>query len=358
MKRILITGGAGFIGSKLVKRLLAENNFEIAIIDNLHPQVHGLNAEIPIELQNKRISFFKANITDSENVRRAIVEFDPELVIHLASETGTGQSHDEIIRYSEVNVIGTAVLLDALKKHGRHFSKIILSSSRAVYGEGAWLTSSFKRVIPKNRSLEDLKVGQFLPRIDNEMLSKPDISKEDDPVSPVSIYASTKLQQEYLVNQYLMGSDAKSIVFRFQNVYGPGQSLKNPYTGVLSIFSSQILTGNKLNIFEDGNIGRDFVYIDDVIDALVMAIAQDLPHGIILNVGSGQRTTILSVAKNLLSLYGASLDNLQISAQFRLGDVRHALSDNSFTFKCLGWRPQTELTTGLKKLTQAISLKD
>lgn len=354
MQRVLITGGAGFIGSKLVKKLLAENKSEIAIVDNLHPQVHGPNATLSVDLQHRNVSFFKVDITDALSLTEVVKNFRPQLVIHLASETGTGQSHDEIIRYNQVNVLGTAILLSALKQHAPDLKKIILSSSRAVYGEGPWLTKDLRRVIPKTRSLEDMKAGQFEPRLDYEILKKPLASKEDDGVSPVSIYAATKLHQEYLINQYLTGSDVKAVLFRFQNVYGPGQSLKNPYTGVLSIFSTQILSGKKLNIFEDGDIVRDFVFVDDVVDAIFRSLYHDLPHGIILNVGSGQATTILDAAKILLELYNQPINHYTISGDFRIGDIRHALSDNTIITKFLGWSPTTELHQGLSLLTQSV----
>jgi dTDP-L-rhamnose 4-epimerase len=199
MKKILITGGAGFIGLKLSTQLLCKHDCQITIIDNLLPQVHGPHAKRPLELNNPRVCFFQSDISDFESLARIVEDADPDVVIHLASETGTGQSYDEIIRYSQVNVLGTAILMQILRNKAHHLQKVILASSRAVYGEGSWFNTNSERVFPRTRSLTDLQLGQFYPRIESEILTRPSSSQETDPVSPASIYASTKLMQEYLV---------------------------------------------------------------------------------------------------------------------------------------------------------------
>ncbi|MBK7960501.1 MAG: NAD-dependent epimerase/dehydratase family protein [Bdellovibrionales bacterium] len=356
MTKILITGGAGFIGLKLVKHLLLEQeNCHITVVDNLHPQVHGPNAKVPLELQNRSVDFFKTDIRDGRSLSKIIKKAHPEIVYHLASETGTGQSYDEVVRYSQVNVVGTAILLHLLKTYAPMFRKIILASSRAVYGEGAWADQNSQRVFPSARPIEDMKCGQFFPRIDGEILTNPLASQENDPPSPSSIYASTKLMQEYFVIQALAGSQARATILRFQNVYGPGQSMKNPYTGVLSIFSKQILAGEKINIYEDGTIVRDFVYVDDVVRAFTLAINPTLPHGLILNIGSNERTTILFAAQRLLEFFG-SPSGFCISGQYRVGDIRHALADTTQAFRTLGWSPSISFQVGLCQFAQSISM--
>jgi dTDP-L-rhamnose 4-epimerase len=354
MKKILITGGAGFIGSYLVERLLNEKGYKIFVIDNLHPQVHGPNALIPERLKHPLVEFHRADITDKDKINDLVSQINPEIVVHLASETGTGQSYDEIARYCGVNMMGTAHLLECLRRSAPDFKKIILSSSRAVYGEGAWVDKDGRRVFPVSRDSKAMSQGQFCPQIENETLSEPARSLEEDTPHPVSIYGATKLFQEYLCRLSLEGSSFKSVILRFQNVYGPGQSLQNPYTGVLSIFSSQILAQKKLYLYEDGEISRDFVFVEDVIEALFSSLQRDLPNGIVINIGSGERTTVRDAAVHLLQFLGADADSYEITSEFRIGDIRQACADVDRAQALLGWKPKTSLQQGLRKLSEWI----
>jgi len=263
-------------------------------------------------------------------------------------------------------VMGTAVLLEAIAQVSAQIDgpvngpvnepnklpleRFILMSSRAVYGEGAyWDTTHRQTVVPPPRSVEDLKAGRFDPIVPGARLRAVPTS-ETMPPAPSSIYASTKLMQEHLVQQAGAIAPWQATIFRFQNVYGPGQSLKNPYTGVLSIFSRQILAGKTLNIYEDGQIGRDFVFIEDVVNALVLACNANIPHGSIINIGSGKTTTILEAAKTLLRLYGKPTDAYQITGDFRAVDIRHAVADIQLAQQLLNWQPNVSVEDGLSKL--------
>jgi dTDP-L-rhamnose 4-epimerase len=357
-QRIVITGGAGFIGTRTVRRLI-ENSVKdsvtdsgtpvkIWVLDNLHPQVHGEGAkppEFPVG-----VTFVQADVGDRATLTHLLKEAQPTIIIHMAAETGTGQSMDEIYRYCHVNVTGTAILLEAIAQTQIPLARFILMSSRAVYGEGAyWDAVDDRPVVPPPRDAAAMVLGQFEPQMLGLSL-RPVPTPETTPPTPSSIYASTKLMQEHLVQQAGAIAPWQATLFRFQNVYGPGQSLKNPYTGVLSIFSSQILAGKTLNIYEDGQIVRDFVFVDDVVTALVLACERVVPHGCVINIGSGRATTILEAAQILLKLYGRSPDDYRITGDFRAGDIRHAVADIQVADRLLNWQPQVSLEAGLAKL--------
>jgi dTDP-L-rhamnose 4-epimerase len=345
--RILVTGGAGFIGSRLVRQLRVTAE-KIVVFDSLHPQVHGEGATFPDEGGN--VVCIKADVRDGDALRSAISDHIPTLVYHLAAETGTGQSYDLISRYCDVNVGGTARLLEALRQSSSLPRRVVLASSRAVYGEGAFQTKDGSLVIPPPRREERLKAGDFVPRDPAGRALTPVPTPEGLPPAPASIYGSTKLMQEYLLEQGLAGTATEPVLLRFQNVYGPGQSLRNPYTGVLSIFCSQILAGETLNIFEDGEIVRDFIFVDDVVKALMKAGAVAAPGSAPINVGSGMPVSILGTAKLLLKILGAPEDRFSISGDFRIGDIRHSVADIRRAGERLNWQPRFSLEKGLKAL--------
>jgi dTDP-L-rhamnose 4-epimerase len=351
-QRILITGGAGFIGSRTVWQLVQQASVQapvkIWVLDSLHVQVHGNLAQPPEFPEN--VTFVKGDVCDRPLLTELLTHAQPTILIHMAAETGTGQSMDEISRYCQVNVMGTAILLEAIARTHSPLARFILMSSRAVYGEGAyWDSIDRKPIVPPPRRVEDMRAGRFDPIIPGLCLN-PAPTSESIPPAPSSIYASTKLMQEHLVQQAGAAADWKATLFRFQNVYGPGQSLKNPYTGVLSIFSAQILQGKTLNLYEDGQIGRDFVFVDDVVNSLILACQADVPHGSVINIGSGKTTTILEVAQILLRLYGKSPDAYEITGNFRVGDIRHAVADIQIADQLLGWKPQVSIEEGLSRL--------
>ena len=346
--RILITGGAGFIGSRLAKSLQQNyrNHIHITIFDNLHPQVHGPNPKSPVFEGN--IDFLRGDISKQTEVEQVVEKSKPSLIYHLAAETGTGQSYDEPSRYVAANVMGTAHLIEAIRKTGG-VKKVILAASRAVYGEGAYMDAHGRYCCGLPRNAEALSQGCFdvsMPAGYSEP-GEPAASRSELGPSPASVYASTKLMQEYLLTQAGVNAGWKSVMLRFQNVYGPGQSLRNPYTGVLSIFSQQLLSGNGLSIFEDGLIARDFVYVQDVVDALVAAGDKELPHGTTLDIGLGRAATILEVAQILMVALGKSKLSYKVTGDFRIGDIRHACADITAAKTSLNWAPKVGLEEGL-----------
>lgn len=340
--KVFITGAAGFIGLRLAKAL-NEQQYEVIGYDNFHPQVHGGKPD-------KKLGFPIIE-GDIRNIETLIDSFDQhkfDIIYHLAAETGTGQSFNEPSRYVDVNVRGTTNLFEALRASNHTPTKIILSSSRAVYGEGLYVNSHGEPKEAMSRSSESMKKGDFEVYGECGTKLKAKATPENFSPKPDSVYASTKLMQELLLQN--LCSDIDWNILRFQNVYGPGQSLRNPYTGVLSIFCSQIKKGKTLEIYEDGEIYRDFVYIDDVVGALVAAI--NAPSGEIINIGSGISTSIMDIVKQLSQLgYEKGYNSeFKITGNFREGDIRSAQADLTKTLQILDWEPITALEVGLRNL--------
>lgn len=351
-QHILITGGAGFIGSRLAKALAAaDRSARIWVLDNLHPQVHGPDAPTP-DL-GPQVTFLKGDVADGAVVQAAVQASQPATVYHLAAETGTGQSYDEPARYCNVNVMGTTHLIEAMRKVGT-VRRVILSASRAVYGEGAYLDQNGRVCAGLPREAAALAQGRFDVPLPPGFVGpgKPAPSGFGLPPAPASVYASTKLMQEYLLTQAGEGAGWDATILRFQNVYGDGQSLRNPYTGVLSIFAQQLLEGKELAIFEDGDIARDFVYVDDVVDALVRAGQRQLPHGTVLDIGMGEAVTILEVARSLMKALGRPQDVYRVTGAFRVGDIRHACADIAVARQLLEWQPKVGVDEGLARLAR------
>lgn len=353
-RNILVTGGAGFIGTRLIRALKAVNPAcRIWVLDSLHPQVHGLSPAAPSFTDG--VEFVLGDVASKSTVNSVVEMAKPELVYHLAAETGTGQSYDEVSRYCEVNVTGTANLIEAIRTvAGGVTKKIVLAASRAVYGEGGYIAADGRVYVGLPRQPGAMSSGDFSVPMPTDALlpAKAIASNAAMPPAPASVYASTKLMQEYLLKQAGEGATWTSTILRFQNVYGPGQSLRNPYTGVLSIFSRQLLEGKGLAIYEDGLIARDFVYVDDVVDALVKAGQCDLPHGTTLDIGSGEAVSILDAARVLMRSLGCSDEKLTITGQYRVGDIRHACADISSARAQLGWVPRVRTEDGLSLLAK------
>jgi dTDP-L-rhamnose 4-epimerase len=344
--RVFITGGAGFIGSRLVSAL-AGRGAACCVFDNLHPQVHGPDASAPRLPDGSW--FVRGDVADPQTLTSALVEFAPDVIFHLAAETGTGQSMDEVARYCRANVMGTAYLIEAMRAAQAPPLRLVLASSRAIYGEGAYATDDGRTVAPPPRTVEDMAAGRFLPRIEGGKSLTPAPTREELPPTPSSVYASTKLMQEHLVLQTGAGAPWTTAILRFQNVYGAGQSLNNPYTGVLSIFTQILLNGGDLDIYEDGAITRDFVHVDDVVLALLLAGEVGRPP-VLANIGSGEPITILEAARALGEAVGRSGDFTHVSGRFRPGDVRHAVADITKARELLGWRPETPFEAGIRGL--------
>lgn len=349
-KRILITGGAGFIGSRLVKALLRlDPAQQIWVFDNLHPQVHGDIAADPVLPDG--VHFIRGDVADAQALRAVVADAQPELVYHLAAETGTGQSYDEPTRYCAVNVLGTTNLIEALRSVNSA-RRVVLAASRAVYGEGGYRDAAGVEFVGLPRQPQSMAEGDFsVPLPENaSMPATPSASHAGLAPAPASVYASTKLMQEYLLCQAGEGAPWEATILRFQNVYGPGQSLRNPYTGVLSIFARQLLAGGQLAIFEDGDIARDFVFVDDVVAALVCASIQPVAHGTVLDIGSGEAVTILEMARMLMRALDIKDDAYSVTGEFRIGDIRHACADISAAKHQLDWCPRVSIQSGIQQL--------
>ena len=341
--KILITGAAGFIGSSLAKALI-ELNHEVVGLDNFHPQVHG-------EKPHKECNFpiHECDVRDLDTLTEIFKRHKFDIIYHLAAETGTGQSFDEPSRYVDVNVRGTTNLFEALRASSHTPGKIILSSSRAIYGEGLYVNSLGQPQEAKSRSSEVMKKGDFGVYGECGTLLQAKATPEYFFPKPDSVYASTKLMQELLLKN--LCSDMDWNILRFQNVYGPGQSLNNPYTGVLSIFCSQIKYGKTLEIYEDGEIFRDFIYIDDVVRSLIATI--NAPSADTINIGSGVSTSIVNIVGVLFRLAQEKgfKPEYKITGKFRDGDIRYAQADITRAFESLNsWQPQIPLEVGLKNL--------
>lgn len=348
-KNILITGGAGFIGSHLSLKLI-EKGYKVIVLDNLSPQIHGENPKQTSVLYNSirnKVEFINESITNEAVLKDVIKRVD--CIIHLAAETGTGQSMYEIKRYNDVNNTGTSLLLNILANEKNDVKKVVVASSRAVYGEGKYRTINGQIVFPGFRKLENLKQKRFdlYDLYNNEVLEVMPTS-EDSRIDPVSFYGITKLFQEQSVISVCNSIGIGATSFRYQNVYGPGQSLHNPYTGILAIFSNLILQNQTINIFEDGMESRDFVFIDDVVDATVLGIENEEANGKVFNVGTGKATTVVEIARTLMKHFNREVP-LLISGDFRLGDIRHNYADLNNIQNVLGFKPQIDVKDGLAK---------
>ena len=349
VKNILITGGAGFIGSNLALRLLSYG-YNITVLDNLSEQIHGSdpNKSLLYNSIKDKVNFILGDVCNENDWIKSIENQD--VIIHLAAETGTGQSMYEVEKYVNVNVRSNAILLNCLSNKKNKIQKIIVASSRAVYGEGKYSCSEDGVVFPIQRSDYNLSKGDFNPKCpicDNNVTPMP--TDEKSPLNPVSIYGITKQNQEQLISLGCKSLGISSIIYRYQNVYGPGQSLSNPYTGILSIFSTRILNNNQIEIFEDGLESRDFVYIDDVVDATFLGLKITDKINTVFNVGSGKRTSVLNVAKTLEKHYENDV-NINISGRYRIGDIRHNFADISKITK-IGFSPKVSFTKGLEKFS-------
>nr|WP_314553976.1 NAD-dependent epimerase/dehydratase family protein [uncultured Capnocytophaga sp.] len=360
MEKILITGGAGFIGSNLALALLKRGH-QVTVLDNLSEQIHGKNPEktSPLYLSIKdKVHFIKGTVACRETLQKAIAE--NTVIVHLAAETGTGQSMYEIQHYTDVNIGATALLLDILTNEKHSVKKVVVASSRAIYGEGKYYNKTKNTfVYPLQRTDEDMQKGDFEvkdPQNHSDVLELV-ATTEDAIIHPTSVYGITKQVQEQLVMTVCPTIGIAGVAFRYQNVYGPGQSLKNPYTGILSIFSTQIKNGNGINIFEDGKETRDFVFISDVVDATVLGIEKETANNQVFNVGTGVATDVITVATELSNNYGIQVP-ITISGNYRLGDIRHNYADITKAKQLLGFEPKVSFKEGLKQFTNWVNTQE
>ncbi|WP_421945871.1 NAD-dependent epimerase/dehydratase family protein [Pedobacter sp.] len=352
MKNILITGGAGFIGSNLALKLI-DKGYNVTVLDTLSPQIHGEDAEnnsfLFLKIKGK-VKFIKGTVTSTEDWIKAIENQDA--IVHYAAETGTGQSMYEIEKYTSVNIGGTALMLDLLTNHPNSVKKVVIASSRSIYGEGRYWSDELNTyVYPEHRIDDYMSNGDF--EVKFKGVSSPlklVATDEDSKIHPSSVYGITKQNQEQMVMTVCPTIGIAPVAFRYQNVYGPGQSLSNPYTGILSIFSTLIKNGKDINIFEDGKETRDFVFIEDVVAATILGLEKEEANGQVFNVGAGEPIDVLTVASKLINNYGGSV-NIAVTGNYRLGDIRHNYADMTKINLLLGFVPEYNFERGLKHFT-------
>ena len=350
---VLVTGGAGFIGSALSHRLQG-SGADVVVLDNLHPQIHPDRTR-PQELAPDA-DLIVGDVTELEPWS-LLEERAPDVVVHLAAETGTGQSLTEATRHGSVNVVGTTRLIDALSHRGITPKHMILASSRAVYGEGRWRTGRGEVFYPGPRDHAQLAASQWAcPGPDGSAATGLPSSAASTIPAPTSVYGATKLAQEHVLRAWCVANGTKLSVLRLQNVYGPGQSLTNSYTGIVTLFSRIARERGQVELYEDGEVVRDFVYIDDVADALHAAyLAPPQAGHRVLDVGTGTATTIRELAQKLADYHGAPTP--EVSGRFRDGDVRHAACDITDTLATLDWAPRWTLERGLIALQDWIAAR-
>ena len=340
---VLVTGGAGFIGSHLAEKLL-NAGYRVRLIDNLSPQVHGANARLPQYLEG-RVEFFQGDILNKEEVEQAV--WGADAVIHLAAETGVGQSMYQITRYTDTNINGSAVLLEAIINSGKSAKKVVVASSRAVYGEGKYQCENCGVTYPEQRSEDELRRKQwqmYCAKCGRRIEPVP--TDEDAMLSPTSVYAVTKQAQEQMFSVAARAYNIPTVILRYFNVYGPRQSLSNPYTGILSTFASRVLNGKPPQIYEDGLESRDFVHVADAVKATILALERTGANCEVFNVGSGERVTVLEVANLLVDKLGSSL-RPELVGKYRVGDVRHCFADLTIIREKLAYEPTKCIKEGI-----------
>lgn len=357
IKNVLITGGAGFIGSNLALKLI-EKGYQVTVLDNLSPQIHGHNPTetSPLYLSIKdKVKFIHGTVTSKSDWEEALK--DQDAIVHYAAETGTGQSMYEVEKYVDVNINGTALMLNLLVNGSYNVKKVVVASSRSIYGEGKYISKELGAVYPTQRESIHMDQGDFEVKYPNSSALTLVGTDEESKIHPSSVYGITKQNQEQMVLTVCPTVGIAGVAFRYQNVYGPGQSLKNPYTGILSIFSTQIKNGNNINIFEDGLESRDFVYIDDVVDATILGLEKEEANNQVFNVGTGVATNVLTVANELVKNFGVDIP-IKISGNYRLGDIRHNYADLTKINRLLGFNPKVSFEAGLKKFAEWVNTQE
>ncbi len=343
--RILVTGGAGFIGSHLVSRL-ADEGAQVVVIDSLEPQVHGeTRPDLP-----DGVAFVEGNVGDPDLVEQALAGVDS--VVHLAAAVGVGQSMYEIERYVDVNTAATAGFLERLVNASPRPSRLVVASSMSIYGEGEYLCDTHGAVAPRLRpdlQLDERRWECACPQCGSEL--RPIPTRETKPLIPTSVYAITKRDHEELCHVVGAAYGIPTVALRFFNVYGPGQALSNPYTGVAAIFSSRLLNDRPPLIFEDGKQSRDFIHVSDIVEGIVRALHSDAAVGHSVNLGTGRAVSVNEVAE-LLELGLGKNVGVEHPGSYRAGDIRHCFADTALARDLLGFEAKVKLEDGVSDLVE------
>jgi dTDP-L-rhamnose 4-epimerase len=352
MSNVLVTGGAGFIGSHLVNALLHKGH-KVRVLDAFIKQVHGDN---PRQLPSD-VEVIKGDVRDREAVRKSLE--GTECIFHLAAEVGVGQSMYEIHRYIDANTTGTAIFLEELIAKREQIKKLLVASSMSIYGEGAYICPSDRKMIsPVPRTAKQLARHEWELRCDEcEEELKPIGTPETKPPHPTSVYAVSKKDQEEYCLIVGKAYNIPTVALRFFNIYGPGQSLSNPYTGAIAIFSSRLMNNQPPLIFEDGLQSRDFTYVTDVAEANISAMESDAANYEAINVGTGIATPIIDIVPMVADGLGVNIKP-QVIGKFREGDIRHCVADISKAKKLLGYEPKVALKEGITKLLDWLKEQD
>jgi dTDP-L-rhamnose 4-epimerase len=345
-RKVLITGGAGFLGSHLADELLA-HGFTVRVLDNLTPQVHGEARRRPSYL-DAGVELIVGDVCDPQATRRALEGVDA--VYHFAAIVGVGQSMYEVAHYTRVNNLGTAVLLEALIE--RPVERLIVASSMSLYGEGLYRDAQGRVTTVGERPLEQLRRADWEWRDSAGRVLVPIATPESKEPALASVYALSKFDQERMCLMIGRAYGIPTVALRFFNAYGPRQALSNPYTGVLAIFASRLLNGNPPTIFEDGSQRRDFVSVYDVARACRLSLESPAAIGEVFNVASGNVYTIREIAQRVGAVLGKVGIEPEITGKYRVGDIRHCFADIGKARDVLGYRPQVALETGLAELAE------
>lgn len=348
-QHILITGGAGFIGSHLADALLARG-YRVTLLDLLHPQIHP-DGRQPDYL-NPAATLVLGDVRDRALLDKLLVDVDA--VYHFASHTGVGQSMYQISDYYDTNLLGTAVLLEALMQRERPLHKLVVASSRAIYGEGAYrLPNTNELRYPLTRPLDQLKRGEWALRDpETGQTLEPIGTAEDKPAHPGSMYAISKLNQEQTIMLCGETYGLPTVSLRFFNVYGPRQALGNPYTGVITAFIQRLANGKPLEVYEDGRESRDFVHVQDVVQACLLALENDAANGHVFNVGTGVPLSLMEIAETVTAAFDGPPPS--VSGRFRAGDIRHCHADLTKINRVLGYEPQVSFKAGIDDLVERV----
>jgi dTDP-L-rhamnose 4-epimerase len=351
VRRVLITGGAGFIGSHVADELV-RHGYAVRALDSLSAQVHGEEAERPAYL-HPDVELVRGDVRDPAAVRRALDGIDA--VYHMAAAVGVGQSMYEIVAYTEVNNLGTAVLIEALTEQrargdGRRVQRLVVASSMSLYGEGLYRRPDGQVAPGANRPIEQLRAGDWELRDEDGAPLEPVPTPESKPPALASVYALSKYDQERLCLLVGGAYGIDTVALRFFNAYGPRQALSNPYTGVLAIFASRILNDRPPLVFEDGLQRRDFVSVTDIARACRLALEVPEAAGQVFNVGSGQQFTVREVAQRVAQALGKPHLKPETTGKYRMGDIRHCFADIGAARSVLGYEPRVTLDDGLQEI--------